>query len=286
MGIADDCRERLGEHLEQLSLSDVHGSVVQAAVGESVPQEVFRGGHHTPVQVRPGGTAAAVVRIGLERPDVRDSQLPGQDRVLSVGLLDTPPPRVASDVQHRRQRLAGTDREHLGADVTGDGRQEFAVPGRGQADRLGELHRVARAEPGDGLLVQHGGDAEAGVVDEPLLDLVVQTRDSGRAQPGRRGDPCDLTCAVGQVLAGGGRREVVVAHEFGGPHAAELCELLGECHAAQQVVDAVLDRQRGVAVRRVVAHGSGQRVGALVGVVALAHAVSSIGGAGSGWGRH
>ena len=110
---------------------------------------------------------------------------------------------------------------------------------------------ASRAQkPADGLLVDHRGDPQSGLLDQEPLDLVVQLGEPGGSQPRRRRDAGDLSGAVRHQLGRRLDREPAGAvrvgpHQLGRPDAAELGELLVQRHATEQVVDAVLDRQLG-----------------------------------------
>ena len=97
--------EREELFVPQLTRTEVHGRLVEAAFGQPVTDHVLAGGQH------------AVAEIGsLERPDVRQAELGGEVRVLAVGLLDPAPARVARDVEDRAQGVAGAGRQHPPAD--------------------------------------------------------------------------------------------------------------------------------------------------------------------------
>ena len=94
-GVADRGLEREELLVAQLARPDVHGRLVQAALGHAVTDHVLAGGQD-PVgeDRRPGARGCRRTRGG------------GQVRVLAVGLLDPAPARVAGDVEDRRQRVA------------------------------------------------------------------------------------------------------------------------------------------------------------------------------------
>ena len=147
----------------------------------------------------------------LHALDERGADGAGQERVLAVGLLPSPPARVAEDVDVRRPEdeplvevaLVARDPHvvhgpRFVGDPGGDPQHEVCVPGRGEGDRL----REDRGAPGPRHAVQR---------------LV---------PPGERRDPQPPD----------GRR--ALDHER---------DLLVERQAGEEVVDPLLDRQVGVA---------------------------------------
>ena len=134
--------------------------------------------------------------VALQAAHVGGADAPDEVGILAVGLLDPSPAGVAGDVEHRRQRVAGADRHHLGPDDVGHLGDQRLVPGRGQADGLGELGRIAGAVAGHALLVDHHRDAQPGPLHRDPLDLVHQAGTGRRAQAGRRADAGHVADAV------------------------------------------------------------------------------------------
>ena len=89
-GFRDRRTEGTGVHLEQFALTELDGADVAAAVGHRVAEEVLRSGEHsfTPV-------------VALEAADERDADRRTEVRILAVGLLDSTPPSVTSEVEVR-----------------------------------------------------------------------------------------------------------------------------------------------------------------------------------------
>ena len=110
------------------------------------------------------------------------------------------------------------------------------VPGGSEADRLRELRRVARAEPGGALLMDDRRDREPRLVHEIALDRVRELGAFARREGGGRADACDLTNAVLQPPRRLRVGERIVGEQRRAPHAAELRELLVESHTRKQRV--------------------------------------------------
>jgi hypothetical protein len=124
------------------------------------------------------------------------------------------------------------------------------VPRGRQPDRLREAHRVARDEPVQALLVDDGRDAQARALHEEALDLVGQRGDDGHREARRPGHARDLADARAQALLRLAVLEAIAVEHLEDPDGAELGELLLERHAAQEVVDAIGDRERRIEVGR------------------------------------
>ena len=176
-------------------------------------------------------------QVALHAADVRDAE-PGREiRRLAVGLLDPAPARVARDVEHRRERVPGAGRHHLLADHDADALDQLGIPRRGEPDRLRELGRVARAQPGGALLVHDRRDPEPRVLDEVALDRVREHGALARCESGRRADARDLADAVLQPAGGALGREPSSRAKRSAPHATELRELLVERHTRKKRVE-------------------------------------------------
>jgi hypothetical protein len=82
-----------------------------------------------------------------------------------------------------------------------------------------------------------------------VLDRVAGPGGGGRFEVRRARDPADVADAVGEPLADALRVELGLAPEqLERPDRAQLGELLVERHPGEEVGDARVDRQRGVAV--------------------------------------
>ena len=94
-GVAHRGLEREQLLVAEFPLADMDRRLVQAALGQPVPDHVLRGGDDALEQVR-----------ALQRLDIGAAELGRQVRVLAVGLLDPAPARVAGDVEDRREAHA------------------------------------------------------------------------------------------------------------------------------------------------------------------------------------
>ena len=209
-------------------------AVVQAAQRAGVAQEVL---------------ATAVDPLALHAAHVGDAHAAHQFGVLPVGLLETPPPRVAGDVEDGREREAGTD----GADLPPDGDRhllhQHRVPGRREADGLGEVRGTGGHQPREGLLVGQRRDAQSGPVLEEALDPVDGLGRGNRIEPRAR-DARDLADAVRQVLRHPLVVELALDEQVGVPDARQLGGLLLERHLPEEVVD-VHQKSSSSASRRI-----------------------------------
>jgi hypothetical protein len=141
-------------------------------------------------------------------------------------------------------------RAHLASDAAGDRLHERGVPGRGHADRLRIADRAAREEPVQALLVDDRGDPEARLLDQEALDLVGQRGDRGQLEVGRARHTGDLPDPGAEAARGLGRVDARSVEDLEHPQRAELRELLVGRHAVEEVLDAVIDRQRRIQVAR------------------------------------
>ena len=181
--------------------------------------------------------------------DVGAAELRREIRILAVRLLDAAPARVPRDVEHRRERRAGTDRQHPPPDRGRDRLDQLGVERGRRPDRLLERRRLAGEQAVEGLLVEDRGDAESGLLDEEPLDGVARFGGSDRVEIRRAGDPADVTDPLGEAGANALGIELGLgAEQLERPHGAELGDLLLERHPDEQVRDARVDRQGRVAI--------------------------------------
>src|SRR6185436_2934396 len=92
-------------------------------------------------------------------------------------------------------------------------------------------------------------DAEARVLAEEALRGVGEISDGAGGERGLAGDAREVADAVAERIARLGFIEGVVDGVAGEVDAAELGDLLVERHAADEVADSIIDRERGVAIR-------------------------------------
>ncbi len=128
-------------------------------------------------EVLQGGDDAVLVLecgVALEAADGRHAHAGYQEGIFAVGLFDAAPARLAGDIHHRRERLMRA--AHAGF-LRGHGEKplnQFGIEGGAEPDGLREAGGVERGMAVEALFVEDDRDAEAGVLDEKLLDGVGQ----------------------------------------------------------------------------------------------------------------
>ena len=236
-----DCRlERVEEDLSKLTVADVRRRPVHSALRRAVADEVLRRRNDTRGQVR-----------SLQSLDERCPHACDEIRILAVGLLGPAPARVAHDVEHRRQALLGPRLPHLDPDPVRHCSVQLRLEGAGHPDRL-RVHRGAAGhQTRADLLVHDGRDAQPRALHQQPLQLVGDVCHLVGRQRARSCDTRDLPEAVPADRGGTAVVDLAVADELEHPRGTELRHLLFRQHARQQVFHAVLDREIGVAIRRV-----------------------------------
>ncbi len=196
-------------------------------------------------------------RVALESLHGRDPHAGDQIGVLAVGFLDASPPRLARHIHDGRQRLvraarAGFRRRHLEQPA-----HEFGIERRAQSDGLREARPVDGGVAVQAFLMEDDRDAQPGVLDEELLNVVGQLRHfSGVAAAAGIAGPADLTEAEAILEMGPGFLQVepafLVDHRAALllPDAEHLRDLFFQRHARQQVLDAALDGEFRIAIGR------------------------------------
>ena len=180
----DGGAERRGLDVAQTPRPEHDLPVVEAAQGRGVTEEVL---------------ATAVHALALDAAHVGDAHPAHQLGIFAVGLLEPAPPRVAGDVEDRREGEAAADGADLAPDDDRHLLHHIGVPRGRQADRLREVGRAGGHQPRQGLLVGERRDAESRPLLEEALDPVDGLGRRDRVEPGAR-DPRDLADAVRQVL--------------------------------------------------------------------------------------
>ena len=247
----NDITEGVKEDFAQRPLGDVGGGDVVTALGFPVAGHVLKGGEDF--------AFVPLVVVSLEAEDGLETDLGGEVGVFTEGFLDAAPAGIAGDVDDGRQddvaaaagRLAGGGGVQLP--------RQFAVEAGGDADGLPPGRGVERGQAVQALLVEDGGDAEAGFLDEPALDVVaefdlVDDGSAGVRWSAQLAGARDVADAVGDEDGGG----IGVPAGLPGVHpffilpdGGDLGDFLLQRHAADEVFDAVVDRSGGVAVEGV-----------------------------------
>src|SRR4029078_422635 len=187
--------------------------------------------------------------VALYPPHDAHAHARDQIRILAEGLLRPAPARVAADVQHPREPLLRAPRPHVHADRAARRAGDLRIPRARQSDRLREHGRLAGHQAGADLLVDDRRDTDPLLLDEIALAGV---REQGRGlgpERARARDPGDVGDAVAEQRFGALALEFTGTCELEDPGAAELGDLLVACHPGEEVVDALGDGARGVAVQ-------------------------------------
>ena len=129
--LADRRLEREELLVAHLARTQVRGRLVEPPLREPVTDHVLGGGDHALGQ-----------SLALDSADVGATELGGQVGILTVGLLDAAPARIAGYVQDGRERLSRARREHAATEGRSHPLDQTGVPGRGGTDRLLEARRV------------------------------------------------------------------------------------------------------------------------------------------------
>ena len=151
--------ERREVGVPQLGVGQVHLVVVTPAERGAVPREVLGPGDDAVGSAEP---------LALEAAHLGDRHRRAEVRVLAGALDDAAPPRVAGDVDHRREGPVDADRPRLPRGdrlAAGDG---VGVPRRRHRDR----HRQDRPEPVDDVEREQRRDAVPVAVDDEPLEAV------------------------------------------------------------------------------------------------------------------
>jgi hypothetical protein len=246
-----------GGQVQVLQLGLVDGGVgaVHAAVGRRVAGEVLGGGGH-----RSGARQVAA----LQAADRRRAERAGQQRVLAEGLVRAAPAQVALGVEDGGEVPYDARRAHRAPGALAQVLGERRVERRAQPDLVGDhggVEEVVVAMDGVGAVDDRDAQAVVGSIERVLLNrvdlvgprLAVVAHRRPRAAAGQDGaDPVDVQHVVHEV---GVERAAVPRRirnalqdlDVDLPH---LPDLLGEHHAREQVLHALVDGQRGVLVGR------------------------------------
>ena len=144
-------------------------------------------------------------RITLQAAYHGQSQLTGEVGVFAVVLFDASPAGIAGEVKDRGEDHADAGGAGLRGDGCAGGGGELRVPGGGETDGRGE---DGSAEPVQAFLGEEDGNAEAGILDDPGLNVVVLRAGGVEVVNG-----ADAEGAEGRLR---GRRLEAVGLELGG----------------------------------------------------------------------
>ena len=195
--------------------------------------------------------------VALEPAHGGHAQPRHQIRILAERLLHAPPPRLAGDVHHGRQRLVRAARPRLGGGHRVEPLDQAGVERRAKTDRLRETGALLRRLAVQALLVEDHRDAEPRLLDEEPLNRVGQLGHRPRAQAAARvARPPNLpeAVSVAEVRAGfAGVEPALLVDEQDGllpPHAHHLRDFLLERHPREQVGGALVRVPCPVLVRQ------------------------------------
>ena len=147
-------------------------------------------------------------RIALQARDRRDAHARGQKRIFAIGLFGASPTRIARDVEHRRENLAGTGRSRFISRSGKDLVHQFRIPRARQAQRLRKTGAAVLHESVQRFSHEQRRNAEPCLLLQIALHAVAQdgglargerqigvpparqhcTRRLGRVRPGRIDD--------------------------------------------------------------------------------------------------
>ena len=233
--------ERHQHHVGELPRPHTHRSHVAAHAGRGVASEMLQRG------LDPGRLQAADV-AGADRPD--------QVRVLADGFLGPPPAHVPGHVEDRGQALVDAHRSHAGPDGPGHVADQVGIERRPPGQRGREHGGRPGGEAGQAFLVRDGGNTEPARPGDLGLQIPQPAARHGRRQRPGAEHPGDLAEAVADELSQRPRNQTHLALHGGDvgvpglvaePDAAQLGDLLRQCHPAEQVRDPLGGRPRRVA---------------------------------------
>ena len=191
-------------------------------------------------------------RIGtLKSAYCRHSHARREIGILAVRLLEASPPWLPCDIDDRCEHLTYTAGARFGRCGREDTLHQVGVPATRERNGLRKARRPGRFETMQRFLVEEHRNAEPRAVTNPSLDgvdefgfapcivVILWPFDSANAnpEPPRRGGGIKTTAGVGN--------ELLLT-----PQAEHLRDLLVERHTREEVTDAALDREPGIAIRQ------------------------------------
>src|SRR6266851_7013639 len=210
--------------------------------------EVFRSGHHVGSVDQWSGA--------LKTLDGGDTDLRDEIRIFSVSFFGAAPARVARQVQHRRQAMLRAARADFRCGGGEDLADKLWVPGRGECDS----HRVTGPSGSDmpvkAFIVKDNRDSQASILFHPSLDRVGELRHGPWTAPLARAryfsqaifqDDGGILRKEGAFLVDE-ERLLLIQKLTIFPGTFHLSEFLLERHAREQIRDALLDGQLGIAI--------------------------------------
>ena len=227
--VTDRHLERRQEDVRHLAGPRVYGRMVAPCLRAGVPHEVLQGGVHARI---------------LQPPHIGRSDGADDVGVFGDALVDPSPPRIADDVEHRRQALVDAELAHRPADEAAHLGDEVGIEGRAPRQRCGEGGRLPGRETGETLLVHERGDPQASLALQPALLVPQPLGPRDRIDRAGAVDPREVPDSMhdrvlepgrGLHLAREGSDHLIALVD---PEADELAELLLEGHAVDQAQNA------------------------------------------------
>ena len=240
--------ERDQVRLPEFALRVVHRRDIPAALGLAVPGEMFqRDGHVVVVDE----CAAA-----LEAVDGCHAEAGDEVGILAITLVEPAPARIAGQVEHGREHLAGATRTGLKGGHGEDLFEQAGIPRATERDGRGETGGAGRHVAVHRLSERKDGDAQTRFLAQVFLNGVGSLRPLPRRQlkqfferHSSRAEEC--ADAVIQKLRVAPPDEVPLdIPRFGivGMVLLQLRRFLLQTHAGQEIVEPPFDRQRRVLV--------------------------------------
>ena len=242
VGWHDGHRGRLGDNhaegpqmgIEQLTRGHHPGAPVDAPLGLTVSGQVLERCRH-PTFAQP------LPPLPLESPNGGHADAAVQKGIFARRFIRPAPARVPADVHHRGEGVVNAPGAHLGRHHGVNPLDQILVPGASQTDGCGKGRRPRHQHAVATLVMEQRRDAQAGLLAQIALNRIAQLDLRHRLPP----DRAQLADAVREEC----RSLVRLENAVGGdrllelPETAQLRHFFLEIHAAQQILDAPLDRQ-------------------------------------------
>ena len=225
-----------GEGLVQLPVVDAGDGTVQTSLTFGVAEKML------------GDAGDALFVRALHPLDVMDAHLTDEVGILAVGLVGAAPAGVAGDVDDGAH---GTVDAHGPALLPDDGGHFFGqlrLPSGADVDLGGEEGAACRGIAAEVFGLEGHRDAEAGVLDEVMLQVVGDLCDLHRIHDADHGVLGDPAVSVGEFFGQFLLVHLALGQHRGGQVAAELSGFFFQCHPAEQILDPLSDRTAAILV--------------------------------------
>ena len=226
----------------------VAGGGVRAAFGLAVNGKVLSGGDDV--------VAADGIIRALQAGDDGDAHAGDEEGIFAIGFLGAAPAGTAGEVEDGGEDLVDAARAGFVAGGGEDLMDEGGIPGGREAQGLREAGAAAFHKAVERFALEEGGDAEARFLELVALDGVAQ--DCGVARGDGEVDAVGLEedgAGLVQIVGAGGVDDAVESIDA----AADLLNFFFESEAGEQVSNALVHSEFGIAIRSV-GVGRGGRV--------------------------